>query len=41
VANAFGKKEGDPEWDPTADVNGDSVVNILDGILIAAHFGEI
>jgi len=40
VANAFGKKEGDPGWDPRADVNGDGVVNIIDLVLVGTHFGE-
>jgi len=40
VATAFGKKEGDPGWDPRADVNGDGVVNIIDLVLIGTHFGE-
>ena len=40
VATSFGKKEGDPGWDPRADVNGDGVVNIIDLVLIGTHFGE-
>lgn len=41
VATAFGKKEGDPGWDPRADVNGDGVVDIFDLVLIGIHFGEM
>lgn len=40
VATAFGKKEGDPGWNPIADVNDDGVVNIIDLVLIGTHFGE-
>ena len=30
VKNSFGKKTGQPGFDPRADVNGDGVVNVLD-----------
>lgn len=40
VTTAFGTEEGDPRWDPRADVNGDGLVDIFDLVTIAIHFGE-
>jgi len=40
VTTAFGKKEGDPGWDPRADVNGDGLVDIYDLVSVAYHLGE-
>ena len=40
LANAFGSKPGDPNWNPNADLNNDDIVNILDAIILANHFGE-
>jgi hypothetical protein len=38
LANTFGSKLGDPNWNVAADLNGDNVVNILDAIILANHF---
>jgi hypothetical protein len=35
VKASFGKKQGQPGFDPRADVNGDGVVNILDLSFVA------
>jgi len=40
VVVAFGKKEGQPGWDPRADVNGDGVIDIFDLVSVTVHFGE-
>ena len=29
-----------PNWNPVADINGDGVVNIIDLVAVALHFGE-
>jgi len=39
AANAFGSHKGHPRWNPIADINKDSIVNILDVALIAKNFG--
>ena len=38
---SFGNGTGDPDYNPQADFNGDSVVNGKDLIILAVHFGEI
>jgi hypothetical protein len=45
VARQFGTSEGDPDWDPIADITGptgepDGVVDMRDVALVAVHFGE-
>lgn len=40
VARAFGTREGDPRWDPRADITGDGYVNMRDVAIVASHFGE-
>jgi hypothetical protein len=35
---AWGTHQGDPSWNPQADINGDGVVNNADGILIAQNY---
>lgn len=40
LAQAFNSKPGDPNWNPKADFNGDSKVNILDAIVLSANFGN-
>jgi hypothetical protein len=40
VANAFGSKPDDPNWNATADLNKDGTVNILDIFQVAWDFGK-
>ncbi|MCJ7632447.1 right-handed parallel beta-helix repeat-containing protein [Candidatus Bathyarchaeota archaeon] len=40
LANVFGSRLGDANWNPNADFNGDKVVNILDAIILASNFGR-
>ena len=40
VANAFGSKPGDANWNATADLNKDGTVNILDIFAVARDFGK-
>jgi hypothetical protein len=35
---AWGTHEGDPSWNPQADINGDGVVDNADGVLIAQNY---
>ena len=41
VAAHYGELEGDPNWDPVADINDDGKVDIRDIAAVAAHYGEI
>jgi hypothetical protein len=34
----YGLSEGDPNWSPAADINGDGTVNILDLTISASNF---
>lgn len=36
----FGRRAGDPGWDPTADINGDGFINLADLGLLNAQFGK-
>jgi len=40
AAGEFGKKKGNPGFDPNYDFNDDNIINILDLVKVAAHFGE-
>ena len=40
VARAFGKREGDPGWDPTIDIDKNGVVNIVDVATVARQYGK-
>ena len=35
---AYGSKAGDPNWNPQADINGDGIVDQLDGMLILQNY---
>lgn len=35
---AYGSKAGDPNWNPQADINGDGIVDQLDGLLILQNY---
>jgi hypothetical protein len=37
---AFNSKPNNPHWNPNADVNNDGVVNMLDAVIMANHFGQ-
>jgi hypothetical protein len=39
-AKSFGKRQGEPGYDPDADLNKDGVVDIYDALKIAAAFGQ-
>jgi parallel beta-helix repeat protein len=40
VAIHFGAKNGEPEYEPNADINGDAIIDIVDIVIVAIHFGE-
>lgn len=40
VANRWRQRSGDPGWEARFDVNGDGVINIVDIMKVAAHWGE-
>ena len=40
LALAFDTVPGDPEWNPNADLNHDSAVDIYDAIILANNFGK-
>jgi hypothetical protein len=37
---AFGSYSGHPRWNPAADLDGNGIINILDGVIIAKNFGK-
>jgi hypothetical protein len=40
LANAYGSKPGDPNWNPNADINGDGKVSLQDLVIMANHYGQ-
>jgi hypothetical protein len=40
LANAFGSKPEDRNWDANADINNDKIVDIYDAIILANHYEE-
>jgi hypothetical protein len=40
IAIAFGAQPENSNGDPNADTNGDNIINILDMVVTAIHFGE-
>jgi len=40
LAGVFGLEEGDPNWNPDADLVEDGVIDIFDALVFAANFGE-
>jgi len=37
---AFGSYPGHPRWNPAADIDGNGIINIVDGTIIAKNFGK-
>jgi parallel beta-helix repeat protein len=40
LANAYGSKPGDSNWNPNADINGDGRVSLSDLVILANHYGQ-
>ena len=40
LAQAYGSRPGDPNWNPVADIDGDGVVGLSDLVILAQHYGE-
>lgn len=40
VGSAFGSYPGHPRWNPTADINKDLIINIIDVTITAKNFGK-
>jgi len=39
LANAYGSKPGDPNWNPNADIAGNGIVGLSDLVILAQHYG--
>jgi len=37
---AFGSKQGEPTYDPNADINSDGYINIKDAVIQGVNFGK-
>ena len=40
LAQAYGSKPGDPNWNSSADLNNSQVVDLLDLVTLAQHYGK-
>ena len=40
VGVAFGSEEGDPDYNPDADLNIDGIIDIFDAVIVAGNFGN-
>ena len=40
LANAYGSKPGDKNWNPNADIDGNGVVGLSDLVILAQHYGQ-
>jgi len=40
IKEAFGSREGDPNWNPDCDLNGDGEVDIYDSIKVSSNLGK-
>jgi len=40
LANAYGSKPGDPNWNPNADIDGKGIVGLADLVILAQHYGQ-
>jgi hypothetical protein len=39
-SNAYGSRPGYPNWNPLADLNGDEIIDVFDGVIIAINYGK-
>jgi hypothetical protein len=40
LANDYGSKPDDSNWNPNADINGDGKVSLQDLVILASHYGQ-
>lgn len=40
LAQAYGSKPGDSNWNPNADIDGDGMVGLSDLVILAQHYGQ-
>jgi hypothetical protein len=40
ITSCYGKKRGDPAYNPNSDINGDGIVTIFDVVLCTSHYGQ-
>ncbi|MEM3577487.1 MAG: PQQ-binding-like beta-propeller repeat protein [Candidatus Bathyarchaeia archaeon] len=40
LSTSFGAKQGDPNWNPNADLDNTGEIDIFDAIILSTHFGE-
>jgi hypothetical protein len=40
LAQAYGSKPGDPNWNPNADIDGNGIVGLSDLVALAQHYGQ-
>jgi hypothetical protein len=40
MSTSFGSKNGDPNWNPNADLDNSGEIDIFDAIILSSHFGE-
>jgi hypothetical protein len=40
LAEAYGSRPNDPNWNPCADINNDQYVGLLDLMILASHYGQ-
>lgn len=40
LAEAYGSRPNDPNWNPCADIDNDQYVGLLDLIILASHYGQ-
>jgi hypothetical protein len=40
LAEAYGSRPNDPNWNPCADINNDQYVGLLDLTILASHYGQ-
>jgi hypothetical protein len=40
LAQAYGSRPGDPNWNPVADIDGDGLVGLSDLVILAQHYGQ-
>jgi hypothetical protein len=40
LAQAYGSKTGDSNWNPVADIDGDGLAGLSDLVILAQHYGQ-